>query len=165
MAAANDARVSIVSGVLFVLLLGSLHLLEPEFNSSWRFLSEYELGKFGWLMRLAFLALATSLPPRQRLSPNEVTGKVVPSTSAKGVLRPILRRGRATTLIPRHISLHRRLLRVHPIRLLRIQHIQGQRPVVQHFVVERYLSALLRSLRRVVLFVCLTAASTTTARL
>ena len=61
MAAANDARVSIVSGVLFVLLLGSLHLLEPEFNSSWRFLSEYELGKFGWLMRLAFLALATSL--------------------------------------------------------------------------------------------------------
>ena len=61
MAAANAARVSIVSGVLFVLLLGSLHLLEPEFNPSWRFLSEYELGKFGWLMRLAFLALATSL--------------------------------------------------------------------------------------------------------
>jgi hypothetical protein len=61
MADANAARVSIVSGVLFVLLLGSLHLLEPEFNPSWRFLSEYELGKFGWLMRLAFLALATSL--------------------------------------------------------------------------------------------------------
>jgi hypothetical protein len=47
--------------VLFVLLLGSLHLLEPEFNPSWRFLSEYELGNFGWMMRLAFLALATSL--------------------------------------------------------------------------------------------------------
>ena len=42
-----------------VLLLGSLHLLEPEFNPSWRFLSQYELGEFGWLMRLAFLALAT----------------------------------------------------------------------------------------------------------
>jgi Protein of unknown function (DUF998) len=59
--AANAARVSIASGVLFVLLLGSLHLLEPEFNPSWRFLSEYELGNFGWMMRLAFLALATSL--------------------------------------------------------------------------------------------------------
>jgi hypothetical protein len=59
--AANAARVSIGSGVLFVLLLGSLHMLEPEFNAPWRFVSEYELGNFGWVMRLAFLALATSL--------------------------------------------------------------------------------------------------------
>jgi hypothetical protein len=60
-AAASAARLSIVSGVLFVLLLGSLHVLEPEFNPTWRFVSEYALGAFGWMMRLAFFALATSL--------------------------------------------------------------------------------------------------------
>lgn len=59
--AANAARLSIASGVFFVLLLGSLHLLEPEFDPTWRFISEYALGNFGWMMRLAFLALATSL--------------------------------------------------------------------------------------------------------
>lgn len=57
----NAARASIASGVLFILLLGSLHLLEPEFDPTWRFISEYALGSFGWLMRLAFLALAASL--------------------------------------------------------------------------------------------------------
>jgi amino acid transporter len=60
-AASSAAQLSIASGVLFVLLLGSLHVLEPEFNPTWRFVSEYALGAFGWMMRLAFLALATSL--------------------------------------------------------------------------------------------------------
>ena len=59
--AANAARLSIASGVLFVLLLLSLHLLEPEFDPTWRFVSEYALGNFGWMMHLAFLALAASL--------------------------------------------------------------------------------------------------------
>lgn len=59
--AANAAQLSIASGVLFVLLLGSLHVLEPEFNPTWRFVSEYALGAFGWMMRLAFLALGASL--------------------------------------------------------------------------------------------------------
>ena len=59
--AANAAILSIASAGLFVLLLGSLHLLEPEFDPTWRFISEYALGRFGWMMRLAFLALATSL--------------------------------------------------------------------------------------------------------
>jgi hypothetical protein len=45
---------------LRVLLLG-LHLLEREFDPTWRFISEYALGNFGWMMRLAFLAQATSL--------------------------------------------------------------------------------------------------------
>lgn len=59
--AANAARLSIISGTLFVLLLGSLHLLEPEYDPTWRFISEYALGSFGWLMNLAFLSLACSL--------------------------------------------------------------------------------------------------------
>jgi hypothetical protein len=41
------ARLSIVSEVLFVLLLASLHVLEPEFDPTWRFTSEYALGNFG----------------------------------------------------------------------------------------------------------------------
>ena len=57
----NAARISITSGTLFVLLLGSLHLLEPEFDPTWRFISEYALGKFGWMMSLAFVAIAISL--------------------------------------------------------------------------------------------------------
>ncbi len=55
------ARLSIASGVLFALLLGSLHVLEPEFDPTWRFVSEYALGDFGWMMHLAFFMLATSL--------------------------------------------------------------------------------------------------------
>ncbi len=55
------ARLSIASGALFVLLLGALHVLEPEFDPTWRFVSEYALGNFGWMMHLAFFMLATSL--------------------------------------------------------------------------------------------------------
>jgi Protein of unknown function (DUF998) len=58
---ANAARISITAGVFFVLLLGSLHLLEPEFDPTWRFISEYALGKFGWMMSLAFVSIAISL--------------------------------------------------------------------------------------------------------
>jgi multisubunit Na+/H+ antiporter MnhC subunit len=57
----TTARVSIISGVFFALLLGSLHLLEPEFDPTWRFISEYMLGSFGWMMTLTFLSLALSL--------------------------------------------------------------------------------------------------------
>lgn len=41
-------------GITFLFLLTILHLLEPEFDPTWRVISEYEIGKFGWLMRLAF---------------------------------------------------------------------------------------------------------------
>ncbi|MBN8582059.1 MAG: DUF998 domain-containing protein [Anaerolineae bacterium] len=58
---ANAARISITAGVFFALLLGSLHLLEPEFDPTWRFISEYSLGKFGWMMSLAFVSIAISL--------------------------------------------------------------------------------------------------------
>lgn len=60
-AAGMAARISIFSVVVFVLLLGTLHVLEPEFDPTWRFISEYALGDWGWMMHLAFLALAVSL--------------------------------------------------------------------------------------------------------
>ncbi|MBS1508290.1 MAG: DUF998 domain-containing protein [Bacteroidetes bacterium] len=55
----TDNRIKILSvasylGFIFLFLLTTLHLLEPEFDPTWRVISEYELGKFGWLMRLAF---------------------------------------------------------------------------------------------------------------
>lgn len=59
--AVNAALLSVVLGILFVLLLGSLHLLEPEFDPTWRFISEYALGDFGWMMHLAFGVLAACL--------------------------------------------------------------------------------------------------------
>ncbi|QJD83008.1 DUF998 domain-containing protein [Cohnella herbarum] len=59
--AVNAALLSVVLGILFVLLLGCLHLLEPEFDPMWRFISEYALGDFGWMMHLAFGVLAMCL--------------------------------------------------------------------------------------------------------
>jgi len=55
------ARLSVISSLFFVIILGSLHFLEPEFDPTWRFISEYALGNFGWLMHLAFGLLAVSL--------------------------------------------------------------------------------------------------------
>lgn len=49
------------AATLAVALIVLLHFLEPEFNPSWRMLSEYSLGRYGLLMRVAFLALGTSV--------------------------------------------------------------------------------------------------------
>ncbi len=38
-----------------------LHRLEPEFDPSWRLLSEYSLGRYGVLMRAAFLSGGTAV--------------------------------------------------------------------------------------------------------
>jgi hypothetical protein len=55
---ARAARVSIGSIGLFVVLLALLHVIKPEFDPSWHFISEYEIGTHGWIMQLAFLSLA-----------------------------------------------------------------------------------------------------------
>lgn len=54
------ANISLASTILFLLLLISLHYIKPGIDPSWRFISEYAIGKNGWLMVLAFLALAIS---------------------------------------------------------------------------------------------------------
>jgi len=54
----TTALITIVGASLFVILLVLLHFLEPEFDPSWRLISEYELGNYGWLMRIAFYSLA-----------------------------------------------------------------------------------------------------------
>ena len=57
----NAARISRYAGGLFALLLVGLHVIEPEYDPTWRFVSEYALGRFGWVMSVAFGALAVSL--------------------------------------------------------------------------------------------------------
>lgn len=52
------ARLSLAIAATFLVLLGVLHVLKPELDPSWRFVSEYAIGQHGWLMVLAFLALA-----------------------------------------------------------------------------------------------------------
>jgi len=55
------ARAAIAFALLFVVLLTLLHFMEPEFSPSWRMISEYELGHYGWIMMLAFFAWGTSV--------------------------------------------------------------------------------------------------------
>jgi hypothetical protein len=51
---------SLAAAATFLVLLALLHIIKPELDPSWRMISEYEIGEFGWVMRLAFLALSFS---------------------------------------------------------------------------------------------------------
>ncbi|AYB33605.1 DUF998 domain-containing protein [Chryseolinea soli] len=44
----------------FMVILTGLHFIKPELDPSWNFISEYEVGKLGWLMQLAFISLGLS---------------------------------------------------------------------------------------------------------
>ncbi len=48
------ARLTLGLVAEFFILLITLHFLEPEFDPSWHWISEYELGRYGWMMSLAF---------------------------------------------------------------------------------------------------------------
>ena len=54
------AGLSFASTATFVVLLAGLHLIKPELDPSWRFISEYAIGDYGWIMVSAFLSLALS---------------------------------------------------------------------------------------------------------
>lgn len=54
------ARLSLAGAATFVVLLAALHLLKPELDPSWHFISEYAIGRHGWMMVLAFGSLAFS---------------------------------------------------------------------------------------------------------
>jgi Protein of unknown function (DUF998) len=51
------ACTALAAVVVFLMLLAALHFLEPEFDPSKRLISEYELGRYGWIMSLAFFSL------------------------------------------------------------------------------------------------------------
>lgn len=48
------------SALIFIGLFVLLHFIKPELEPSWHFISEYQIGRFGWMMSLAFLSLAVS---------------------------------------------------------------------------------------------------------
>src|SRR5262245_18090401 len=54
----HAAWVAFASTGTFVVLLLLLHIVKSELDPSWHFISEYEIGKYGWIMQVAFLALA-----------------------------------------------------------------------------------------------------------
>jgi NAD/NADP transhydrogenase beta subunit len=56
-----SAYVSIVLVCAFLTILVLLHFLKPELDPSWRMISEYEIGRFGWMMRLAFFCWGASV--------------------------------------------------------------------------------------------------------
>ena len=57
----TTALASIVLGIAFIVLLTLLHFLKPELSPVWRMISEYEIGRFGWMMRLAFFCWGASV--------------------------------------------------------------------------------------------------------
>jgi hypothetical protein len=54
------ALLSFAGAATFVVLLAALHFIKPELDPSWHMISEYEIGRYGWVMVLAFLSLAFS---------------------------------------------------------------------------------------------------------
>jgi hypothetical protein len=54
------AGLSIAAAATALVLLAALHVNSPEFDPSWRMVSEYALGNYGWVLALMFLTWALS---------------------------------------------------------------------------------------------------------
>jgi Protein of unknown function (DUF998) len=54
------ARLAVAAAGAVLLLLAGLHVLSPEFDPSWRMVSEYANGRHGWVLSLMFLSWALS---------------------------------------------------------------------------------------------------------
>ncbi len=54
------APLAIAAAAVALLLLASLHVLSPEFDPSFRMVSEYALGHYDWVLSLMFLAWGIS---------------------------------------------------------------------------------------------------------
>ena len=54
------ARLSFAAGITTLALLAALHILSPELDPSWRMVSEYANGQYGWVLSLMFVAWAVS---------------------------------------------------------------------------------------------------------
>jgi Protein of unknown function (DUF998) len=52
--------VAIAAAAITLILLALLHVLSPEFDPSWRMISEYAEGKFSWVLSLMFAVWAIS---------------------------------------------------------------------------------------------------------
>ncbi len=54
------AQITLYSAAVSLALLALLHVLSPEYAPSWRMVSEYANGNFGWVLTLTFFAMAVS---------------------------------------------------------------------------------------------------------
>jgi hypothetical protein len=54
------ARVAFGAAASFLVLILALHVIKPEIDPSWRFISEYAIGNHGWILMLAFFTLAAA---------------------------------------------------------------------------------------------------------
>jgi Protein of unknown function (DUF998) len=54
------AWLAILMTAATILLLASLHILSPEFDPSWRMVSEYAFGHYRWVLSLMFLSWGVS---------------------------------------------------------------------------------------------------------
>jgi hypothetical membrane protein len=54
-------RVVVLCAAYYVIALIILHILQPEFDPRFRFMSEYALGDYGWLMTTTFFVLGVAL--------------------------------------------------------------------------------------------------------
>ena len=54
------AWLAVAATAMTLLLLAGLHVLSPEFDPSWRVISEYALGHYGWVLSLMFLSWGIS---------------------------------------------------------------------------------------------------------
>jgi len=57
----KTAHLAISLSAAFLSLLAMLHFLKPELDPSWRMISEYQIGRYGWLMSLAFFCWSGSV--------------------------------------------------------------------------------------------------------
>lgn len=54
------AVLSVIAGVISLLSLLALHFTSPEFQPSWRMVSEYAMGKYKWILTLFFFMWGAS---------------------------------------------------------------------------------------------------------
>ncbi len=55
------SRMAVIFSATFITILFLLHFLKPELDPSWRMISEYEIGRYGWMMSLAFFCWGSSV--------------------------------------------------------------------------------------------------------
>jgi len=56
----SPAPVAPHATLIVAVLIVMLHGLKPEIDPSWRFISEYALGRYGWLMSIAFVTFGVA---------------------------------------------------------------------------------------------------------
>lgn len=54
-------RVVFICAAYYLIVVTTLHILEPGFDPRFRFMSEYALGRYGWLMTTTFFVLGSAI--------------------------------------------------------------------------------------------------------